>query len=453
MIAPARRAAHEVLRAVSTNRVDLSTALERSRLSLPDVRDRALASDIVLGVCRWRAALDHILGQLSTRPVEGIDEGVLDLLRAATYQLLYLDRVPAHAVVTDAVSLTREIRQNSAAGFVNAVLRSLAECRHPVTLPAPPAVDRERGIDRAAALDYLSVTASHPRWLAARWFDRYGWSATFQWAKFNNGPAPVVVRPVLRRSSQTELRTALAAHGVESQPTRLAPHGLAIRRGHPLTTPVAETGAFIIQEEAAQLIGELVPSAGDRPVLDLCAAPGGKTVGLADRREASFVVASDFRQRRVALLAQTLQRLQIPAVSVVRLDAEAPLPFGRVFGGALVDVPCSGLGTIGRNPDIRWRRTEDQLERLAARQLKLLVRAASVLRPDGWLVYATCSSEPEENEEVVRRFLDTDRTWSISPPTAASVGSLVDEEGCLRTLPFRDGTDAFFGAILKRRIA
>ena len=455
MTAPVRRAAHDVLRAVHTERADLASALERSRQSLNDSRDRALVGDIILGVCRWRGALDHIIGQLSSRPLSAVDAVVLDILRVAAYQLLHLDRVPRHAVVADAVALTREAGAASASGFVNAILRSLAEQRRPVSLPAPPACEAGTPVDRAAALDYLSVTLSHPRWLVERWLHREGWSAAAAWARFNNRAAPTTLRPNLAHGSRAELQVTLTAHGIRTTPTRLAPHGLVVTEGH-LTIPPVEDGTLVVQEEAAQLVVELaaalIDPASEAPLLDLCAAPGGKTIGLAASRGARLVVASDLRRRRMALLAETVRRHRMPDVALVRLDAEAPLPFGAVFGGILVDAPCSGLGIIRRDPDIRWRRNADQLAGFADRQLAMLTYAASVLRPDGWLVYATCSSEPEENDAVVRRFLEANPTFSVSRPVSPTLAPLVNDDGFLRTLPYRDGVDAFFGAAFCRTI-
>lgn len=456
MSTPARRAAHEVLRAVHTRRDDLATALERARRKLSDPRDRALVGEIALGVQRQRAAIDHLLAQASSRPLSAITPAALDLLRAGTYQLLYLDRIPAHAAVADTVELAREAGIGRAAGFVNAVLRALSGMRRPAELPVAPKVapgDRCRGELRTAALDYLSITRSHPRWLVERWLERHGMGAVEAWTRFNNAPAPVTLRANLARNTVAELQEALDAHGVRTTATRLAPHGLVVTEGDPLSTPAADAGLFLLQEEASQLIVELVrPAAGTR-VLDLCAAPGGKTVGLAGYTgRGGLVVASDLRPRRVALLTRILHRARATRVATVRLDATAPLPFGTTFDCVLVDAPCSGLGALRRDPDIRWRRTPDELTALAATQFAMLCRAAETVRPGGRLVYATCSSEAEENEEVVDRFRHSYPDYELTaPPAGTGVARVLDGDGCLRTLPFRDGVDAFFGAVLVRR--
>ena len=468
--APARVAAHRVLRSTHEGRRDLATALDAARRDLADPRDRALAGEIALGTLRWRNAIDHILSQVSSRPLARISPPILDLLRAATYQIRWLDRIPAHAVVADTVTLTRAIGKPRGAGFVNAVLRAMTDGRRHAALPRLQRPDLSRmaertdtGGSREAALSYLSVTLSHPDWLAARWLDRHGLDAATAWVRFNNQAAPVTLRPNLDRMSAPDLAAALAAHGVETIPARLAPHGLVVRTGNPTATPLAAEGAFIIQDEASQLVVELATPPPGSTVLDLCASPGNKTVGLAGpapstaesgsgqkHRNARLVVACDLRPHRVALLNATRARLHLANVAVVRLDATATLPFGALFDCVLLDAPCSGLGTLRRDPDIKWRRAPTDLPRFADRQLAMLQRAADCVRPGGRLVYSTCSSEPEENEEIIERFLEGHGTFEQVRPESPVIAPLVDDAGHFRTLPFRDGVDAFFGAVVQR---
>ena len=471
--APARVAAHRVLRAVHHSRLDLATALERARRELDDPRDRALAGEIALGTLRWRNAIDHLLAQVSSRPLTRIDAPILDLIRAATYQIHWLDRIPAHAVVADTVALTRAIGNPRGAGFANAVLRAAAEARRQTALPlsAGPACDSLAGYaesppgSRDAAIDYLSITLSHPRWLAVRWLDRHGLAAAAAWARFNNSTPRPVLRPNLARIDAPGLAAALATHGVETVPARLAPHGLVVKSGDPGGTPLAAEGAFVIQDEASQLILELVTPPVDSTVLDVCASPGNKTAGLAtssplagtrasrfQHEGARLIVACDHRPGRVSLLQRTRGRLRLSNVIVVRLDATAALPFTTPFDRVLLDAPCSGLGTLRRDPDIKWRRTVDELRVFADRQLVMLQRAAACVRPGGRLVYSTCSSEPEENEEVVARFLERETAFTLVRPENATISALVDAAGHFRTLPFRDGVDAFFGAVLQREV-
>ena len=453
MTAPARRAALRVLRDIHTARADLPHAQARVRPTLPDARDRALATEIVVGTLRWRAKLDFIIEQASSRPLTRIDPEVLDLLRLSAYQLLHLKRVPDHAVVHDAVGLARDLGKTSAAPYVNAVLRVIANGDLDSHLPdLPTAVAREDPDRRQQVLEYLSVTQSHPRWLAERWRDRYGAEAAIEWTRFNNTPAPITLRVNALVGSAQRLAAQLARDGIETRPGTWTLNALVVTEGNPLNSPLATGGMFWLQDEAAQLVAELVTAQpGDR-VLDACASPGGKSLiiagSMADR---GLLVSADVRPGRTALLSRTLSRAGTRCTRVVRLDARYP-PFGPVHQWVVLDVPCSGLGTLRRDPDIRWKRTADDLPKLAATQSALLRGAATAVQPGGRLLYATCSSEPEENQAVVTRFLDTHPTFAIERPSIPHLAPLIDRDGFFQTLTHRDHLEAFFAATLRRQI-
>ena len=448
MTAPARTAAFRALVAITAERADLPAALVASRESLTDDRDRGLTATIVTGTLRWQRALDHLVAHYAKRPLTKVDPDVLAILRLSVFQLLHLDRVPAAAVVDDAVSLTRAARKSSASGFVNAVLRSLLRERHRLPLPPRPASPD----DRAGALAYLGVTCSHPDWLVARWLARYGFDHTEAWVQFNNSTAPLTLRANTLRISRAQLREVLSRHEVGTTPTRYAPDGLTVGSGNPLRT--SEDESFLVQDEASQLVPLVVdPRPGER-ILDLCASPGGKTVAMAaSMNDSGTLVACDVRVGRVALLRDTVRRSGAHHAHIVHAPASGPLPFASTFDRVLVDAPCSGLGTIRRDPDIRWRRTAGDLPRLADQQIELLIRAAETVRPGGRLVYATCSSEPEENEQIVEAFLERapfDRLdLRESGPT--SLAPLLDDRGALRTLPFAHRLEAFFAVAMVRR--
>ncbi len=448
MTAPARTAAFRALVAITADRADLPAALATSRTALDDDRDRALTATIVTGALRWQRALDHLVSHYAKRPLTKVDPDVLAILRLSVFQLLHLDRVPAAAVVDDAVSLTRAARKSSASGFVNAVLRSLLRERHRLPLPPRP----ESPDDRAAVLAYLGVTCSHPDWLVARWLDRYGFDRTEAWLQFNNSTAPLTLRANTLRVNRGQLQELLSRHDVETAPTRYAPEGLTVGSGNPLHT--SEDESFLVQDEASQLVPLVVDAQPRERILDLCASPGGKTVAMAaSMNDSGTLVACDVRTGRVALLRQTVRRSAANHAHIVHVPASGALPFTDTFDRVLVDAPCSGLGTIRRDPDIRWRRAASDLPRLADQQIELLTRAAATVRPGGRLVYATCSSEPEENEHVVAAFLERapfDRIdlRESGPP---SLASLLDDRGAMRTLPFAHGLEAFFAAAMVRR--
>jgi 16S rRNA (cytosine967-C5)-methyltransferase len=448
MIAPARTAAFHALAAIAADRADLPAALAGSRASLIDDRDRALTATIVTGTLRWQRALDHLVEHFAKRPLTTIDPQVLIILRLSLFQLLHLDRVPAAAVVDDAVSLTRAARKSSASGFVNAVLRSTLRQRHRLPMPARPSDPR----DRNAALAYLGITFSHPEWLVARWLDRYTFDQVEAWVRFNNDTAPLTIRANTLRITRDQLQKRLSGHDIGATPTRYAPDGLMVTTGNPLRT--SDDEFFFVQDEASQLVPQVVDAQPRERVLDLCASPGGKTVAMAaSMKDSGTLIACDVRGGRVSLLRDTVRRSRAHHIHIVHVPATGTLPFADIFDRVLVDAPCSGLGTIRRDPDIRWRRATSDLPRLAAQQIDLLMRAAQTVRPGGRLVYATCSSEPEENEGVVEAFLERapfDRL-DLRGAGPADMQPLIDAHGALRTLPFAHGLEAFCATAMVRR--
>jgi 16S rRNA (cytosine967-C5)-methyltransferase len=427
MIAPARRAAVDALAVIDNGDLDMGSAIAKARAGLSDERDRALLLEVVTGTLRMQGALDYQLSLRVKRRLPKLDAAVLRVLRMSAFQLLYLSRLPASAVINDAVELTRRSGKSSAAGLANAVLRSLSRDRESLQWPS-----------RGNISEHLSTVQSHPRWLVDRWLDRYGLPATEAWLAFNNAPAAMCVAVNRHQTTREALAAELSDAGVTTEPTPRAAYGLRVIEGRPLATAAFMEGRFIVQDEASQLIGGLVEPRAGAAVLDVCASPGGKTLALsAAVGPAGMVIASDVRPQRVRLLARTLTRCKVPNATVVHIPAEGPLPFAHdAFELVLIDAPCSGLGTIRRDPDIRWRRTADDLPRFAATQAGLLSRAAELVAPGGCILYSTCSSEPEENEHVVAAFLESHAAFSL--------------ERSHQTLPFRDHLEAFFGAILRK---
>jgi 16S rRNA (cytosine967-C5)-methyltransferase len=444
MISPARLAAFDALGAVASIKADLPAALAAVRPALSDERDRALATDLVTGALRWQNELDFLIAHYARRPISSLDFEVLQILRLGAYQLLHLDRVPASAAVNDAVAMTRRAKKSSAAGLVNAVLRAISRNRRKLPLPRRDEED----------LDYLEVALSHPRWLAARWRERFGFADAEKWELFNNAPAPVTIRVNRLKTNAPDLSQALAGHGVQLRPCRYAPDGFTVTSGNPLRTPLAGSGLFFVQDEASQLVSLVgTPHAGES-ILDTCASPGGKTTAMAAAAgEEARVVAADVRDARMQLLRNTVTSSGASNIRLVQADLEQGLPFGPTFDLVVVDAPCSGLGTLRRDPDIRWRRLESDLARFGAVELAMLRHAAEAVRPGGRLAYSTCSSEPEENDEVIAMFLGDpafdfelidlrDEVHALEP--------VLDERGMLRTSPAKHGLEAFFGALLRR---
>jgi len=460
--APARRAAYRILLDVERGNADLPHALAKARARLEDPRDQSLAAEIAIGTLRWRAALDYLIECFARRSIDDIDAEVLTVLRLSAYQLVHLNRIPPSAAVDEGVNLVREARKKSATGFANAVLRTFARQRDALPLPGRPDVAAGEGERRALALlDYYSITLSHPRWLVARWLLRYGEAATEMWLRFNNREAPLTLRANLLKISVEDLAARLDEHGVTTVRTRYAPYGLTVTCGNPIMTPLETEGLFVLQDEASQMVGLMLPVKEGNRVLDACASPGGKTTEMASEMgDHGLIVASDARARRVALLEQTVRRSGARCIRLTQADFTRPAPFGPVFDAVLLDAPCSGLGTLRRDPDIKWRRREEDLPALATAELQMLQHAADAVRPGGFLLYATCSSEPEENEEVAARFLearpdfepaDPERVRATTPAGPRHASPLpLDSAGHLRTYPHAHDLEAFFAALFVR---
>jgi 16S rRNA (cytosine967-C5)-methyltransferase len=344
----------------------------------------------------------------------------------------------------------RQLRHSRAAGFVNAVLRGLlrgGDARK--VLPARPT----DGTNRDVALDYLSTTLSHPRWLVARWLDRFGLDAAARWCEFNNTSPAVTVRPMAGEGAPALLRD-LMEQGVAAVLSPFAPESIRLPAGTLGRLDEDLRARIVIQDEGSQIVALAAGAESGLRVLDVCAAPGGKTALLQSAvGPGGLVIAGDHRPARVRLLQSRLRALGA-SVPVLALDASTSLPFADTFDRVLLDAPCSGLGTLRRDPDLKWTRTPEDLARLAETQVRMIQTAAGAVRPGGVLTYATCSSEPDENEAVVERFLQSAAGFHREPVTLAAAqapaAQLIDENGYLHTLPFRDDMDAFFAARLVR---
>ncbi len=424
MIAPARRAALDALAQIEHHDLDMGAAVAAARETLTDERDQGLLLELVSGTLRMRGAIDYQLALRVKRPLAKLDAAVLDILRLSAFQLIYLSRLPASAVINDAVDLTRRAGKSSASGLANAVLRALSREREQLKWPA------------ADDADHLAVVHSHPRWLIDRWLARYGVENTTAWLAFNNQPAALCLAANRHLTTREALAEELLSDGVTTQPTSRAINGLEVIDGRALNTRAFREGRCIVQDEASQLIGELAAAVGARAGPRSLRVAWRQDAGAQRRQRHAHRSHPTSAANRVRLLARTLARCRVPNVAIVHVAA-GPLPFAeKTFDLILIDAPCSGLGTVRRDPDIRWRRTPEDLPRFARAQRDLLTSAADLVKPGGVLLYSTCSSEPEENEDVVASFLDARPDFS--------------QRQTHQTLPFRDGLEAFFGAVLER---
>ncbi len=414
------------------------------RSTLP-AGDRAFATDLVYGTLRWRGRLDFLLSQLLDRDLEKLEPLVANALRLGAYQIVCSQRVPDSAAVDQTVRCVRAAGAERATGLVNAVLRRLASEHAGIALPA---LEKD-------PLGHLTHALSLPAWLAGRWLEIYGARDAAALAAAANQIPPLTVRVNRTRVSAADLLEELAPRWPEAEPCRLARDGIVLgHRGNPALDPAFLEGRFTVQDESSQLVVALLdPQPGER-VLDACAAPGGKAGAIAERLAGrGEVLAVDRNGPRLDLVRRHVRRLGLGNVRGLERDVTKPLPEGdlrRGFQRVLVDAPCSGLGTLRRNPDARWRVAPGDPARLAQAQLAILRNAASALRPGGVLVYSTCTLLPEENEEVVHAFLAESPGFELVPRSLlpAEVQPVVGDDGLLRCLPFRHGGDGFFAARL-----
>jgi 16S rRNA (cytosine967-C5)-methyltransferase len=419
--------------------------LERRETELADSRESGLAHELVLGVLRRQRALDHAIDSLASRPTAEMDPQVLLALRIGVYSLLFLDRVPAFAAVDSAVGLVAGTQSRGRAGFVNAVLRAISR-RGEAALPPRPTQGDVGG---------LALFHSFPDWWVQRLVDRCGWAAAERNLASCNRPAAVVLHTDLARNSTAELVERLRTDGIEVEPGRMARDALKIVRGRLSRSGVIEQGLAWVQDEAAQLVTEMFGERVGPWVADLCAAPGGKTLQLAQRLvSGGHVVAVDRHGGRLRRLTVNAKRHAPERTSVVRADASGDrLPLRPVFQQVLVDAPCSGTGTLRRHPEIRWRLNQDDPKLLAVRQRSLLAAAAGIVVPGGSVVYSVCSMEPEEGSEVVRDFLASHPEFEVVDPRphlSEEARGLVRQPGFLETSPAEGDLDGFFAARMTR---
>jgi 16S rRNA (cytosine967-C5)-methyltransferase len=415
----------------------LDTAFER-RVGRLDARDRRWTQELVYGMLRRRAWLDALLSARVRGGLVRLDPDVSDLLRLGVYQLLCMGSVPAYAAIAQTVEVTKRRHGIGASRLANAVLRRL---------------DRERATDPKALtpptptdpIEALALEYSHPRWLVTRWIARWGVAEATALLRANNVEAPLVVRPygIVREQLEAMLESA----GVHVAESPLVRDSISLHA----TPALAELGAyrqgmFFVQDPAATLVAQYASVPTGSTVVDLCAAPGGKSLELS--RQAALVVACDRSTLRLERLTANIRRME--ARNIVALAADGLAPPLRPVDAVLLDAPCTGTGTFRRHPDARWRLKPSDLAVMAAAQQALLNSAAETVRPGGLLVYSTCSLEPEENDEQIERFLATHLEWTLEPPPDQTVPPAVLDAGRLRTLPHQHGMDGAFAARLRR---
>src|SRR5947209_5698930 len=397
-VSAARLAAFNILRRVEEEGAYATVLLAANDREMR-ADDRALCYELVLGVLRWQLWLDVLIEHYARRKAESLDAPVRRSLRLGLYQLRFLSRNPASGV--------------------------------------------------ADLIERLAIETSHPQWLIERWIKAFGKDEAERFARANNEAPPVAFR-IVRRESIDEVLNELSAAGASLETSKIAPRAWRIHGATALLQKLAREGKVYLQDEASQLVAHVVDAKKDERVLDVCAAPGSKTTHMATRTpDLSLLVAGDLHEHRARHVVEAARWQGIENLQIIVHDAERFLPFNEnSFDRVLVDAPCTGTGTLRRNPEIRWRITALDITDLAERQKRTLNSAARMVKPDGRLIYSTCSVEPEENEEVVADFLNSHARFKLIRVKVAA--ALQTAEGMARVWPHRDGADGFFIAQFDR---
>lgn len=438
----AREAALKALVRVEQDGAYLNLALPPLLKDLSP-RERALASRISAGTIQHLNTVDWALDHYLKNPLNKLTPWIRNLLRLSAYQLLYLDRVPAHASVDEAVRLARRYGHRGVAGLVNAVLRRLPGQSD--ELPWPEKKNNPEA--------YLSLTHSHPLWLVQRWMKRYGLEETEALCRANNEIVLPTLRPNILRIDAAQLQEKLLEEGVETEPSVCLPGMLAVKSHQSLAELESfRSGLFTIQGEGSALVAPLLSPTAGEDVLDLCSAPGGKTTHLAELMgDSGTIYAVDLYPRRLQLVDAAARRLGLSSIKTLAMDGRqikaAGLP---VQDRILVDAPCSGLGVMRRLPELKWRRREEDFPQMQKLQLELLSAAAQLLKPGGTLLYSVCTNELEETEAVIKAFSSQHPRLTLHPkperlPEALSTAFTAD--GTATLAPHRNGVDGFFIAL------
>jgi 16S rRNA (cytosine967-C5)-methyltransferase len=442
-----RRAAFDILLRIEKERsyadILIDRELSRGILKGPD---RGLLTELVYGVLRRQGTLDHIISHCSTQRIDKLERGVHLLLRLGLYQAFFLDRVPVSAAVNETVKLAHALAPR-AAGFINAVLRRADRERNAIPYP-------DKGTDPAG---FISACYSNPPWITADWIEQLGVEETEALALAMLATPPFTVRVNTLKTGREELRARLATEGVTAATARYSPCALHLSGSIQLNRlPSFREGLFTVQDESSQMAAILLaPQPGER-VLDLCAAPGGKTTHLAqimDNRGA--ILACDAAPRKLELVEETAARLGIGIIKTTPLNATKRLPAKEYgdFDRILVDAPCSGLGVLRRNPEGKWWKTRQNVAELVSIQKAILRNAAHCLAESGTLLYATCSTTREENEAVIDDFLSQRADFMLEDlrELFPAFTGLFTDRGCFRSWPHRHGMDGFFAARLRKK--
>ncbi|NIM03191.1 16S rRNA (cytosine(967)-C(5))-methyltransferase RsmB [bacterium] len=445
----ARKIALEVLYKIETknaySRVALDSALSSHELSK---EDRALVTELVYGVIRRLNTLDWVLNTYSFKQkIEEFSPYVRNILRLGAYQLMYLDKIPAYAAINESVEMSKEFGHTGIVSLINAVLRAISNNLKDIHYP-----DQQKNLSQ-----YLSIVYSHPQWLITRWLSRLGEKETIKLCEINNQAPPLSIRINTLKTTREEIIPTLKEEDLKVEVSAVVPGGLKIRDFISLTQLESfRRGLFTVQGESSQLISHILAPEPGETVLDACAAPGGKTTHIAElMKNTGSIIALDIRKPRVEMIKENCRRLGVTNVKAELLDAtKVSSLYSKKVDRCLVDAPCSSLGIIQSQPEVRWNRDyRGTLVKMPQLQYAILSEVSLCVKPKGVLVYAVCSLEPEEGEKIIEKFLKERPLFhleSVKPYLPVSKEELVDENGFLKIYPHRHHMDGMFACRMVR---
>lgn len=434
--------------------LDKSLESHSEEISFLSKNNRSLCNALIFGVLRQRESIDWIIRAFSKISFEKIDTKPLYLLRIALFQIMYMDKIPVFAAIDTTINIAKKISDKKTTGYINAVLRNAAK-KFP-TVPLPEA--------KYNAAKFISIKFSMPLWLSKKWIKTFGFEPTCSLCRQINTIPHITLRTNTLKVDRKSLAKSLSLVAKNIQLTDYASQGISFTNP---SQPIHEfetfkRGLFQIQDEAAQIITQLLAPEPGEKILDACAGLGGKTGHIAQLMEnKGIIIAADIENKKLESLQLDSKRLGIDIIETKPLNLlkSSIKDFDFYFDRVLMDAPCTGLGVMRRNPDTKWKRSKNDIERLAAKQKKMINAAANLVKPGGILIYAVCSCEKEENEDVIHKFLNKRKDFSIdkefnadnySDQMTRSISPLINTEGFLKTYPKANNMDGFFAARLKR---
>ncbi len=427
--------------------LDGRTAKESIREELREIQitdsDRRFLRELVMGSLRFRGRYDYIIKALiDDKPLKDISPYCLEVLRLSLHQLIAMRGTPAFAVLNEGVNAATSLEHEGAGGFVNAILRKYQRLEEPIRFPEFE--DDPEG--------YLTHFMSFPRWLVKRWIERFGHDEALSLCLASNKTPLIPLRLNLKRVSREDIIESLTADGVDMKTGFFRLQNLYITSVQPLDRLTAwKKGWIMVQDEASSLVSLLMQIEKDSLILDLCAAPGGKTIHMAEiARDKASIISIDKSSMRLSMLNENIKRMNYEGISLIKADARN-FHLMRMVDRILIDAPCTATGTLSKNPEGKWQKKEDDVEAMSRVQLEILLNAARFLRKDGVMVYSTCSLESEENEDIIKKFISLKPEFIVETAARQIPSPLVTRQGFMRVYPHRHGMEGIFAARLRRR--